>query len=185
MFMHIIESMCWNEPISRSLVAIGRKDNMDQVRRKIRDVSKNFFTHAHLSHCRTWQLGKIISVLGTLDFIRFMKKYRLVMTPQIQHVLDKYVAKGRRKRRSLVSFMEPGCPMPSRAGLRLIESLLVYDPRRRLTAHQAMRHAFFDEVRQRVFADLEQRKLLSPSLMPSTLQTPSTLSNASHLFGLL
>lgn len=50
--------------------------------------------------------------------------------------------------------------MPSRAGLRLMDSLLVYDPGKRLTAQQAMRHAFFDEVRSRVATDLAQRKLL-------------------------
>jgi casein kinase II subunit alpha len=115
---------------------------------------------SHLHICGYAQLAKIVSVLGTIDFIRFMKKYRLGMTPSIQLLLDKYVKKKRRKRRSWLTFMPPGCPMPSRAGLRLMDSLLVYDPGKRLTAQQAMRHAFFDEVRSRVATDLAQRKLL-------------------------
>lgn len=44
--------------------------------------------------------------------------------------------------------MLQGFPKLSKAGLNLLNGLLTYDPDKRLTARQALKHAYFDEAPQ-------------------------------------
>lgn len=100
------------------------------------------------------QLGKIVAVLGTQDLLAYMKKYQLEFTPELRQVLAQYVQRGEgRKQRmpwtefaSSEDLQEDACD--------LLDKLLVYDHAERWTAQQAMGHAFFDPVRERVHNEL-------------------------------
>ena len=66
---------------------------------------------------------------------------------------------------------------PSRDGIDLLSRLLIYDHRQRLTARQAMEHAFFDPVRERVEAEV--RYFNNYRLMPQQPSSSSTSSSSS------
>lgn len=121
------------------------------------------------------QLGKIISVLGTSDLISYMTKYKVDLKPELRKVIAKYVIRGGHKK-TWMELILPECPVPSDAGLDLLDKLLVYDHAERLTAKQAMDHAFFDSVRERVKADVAR-------LFPNYVSGASTAANGAGTFG--
>ena len=47
--------------------------------------------------------------------------------------------------------------IPSPEGIDLVSKLLVYDPQKRWTAEQAMRHPFFDRVRSKIEHEMASR----------------------------
>jgi casein kinase II subunit alpha len=104
------------------------------------------------------QLGKIIGVLGTSDLLNYMTKYKVELTPELRKVVAKYVVRGGQKR-TWASLLHESCPIPSEHGLDLLDKLLVYNHDDRLTAKQALEHAFFDSVRDRVKEEVRQRQL--------------------------
>jgi len=59
-------------------------------------------------------------------------------------------------------------------GLDLLEHLLVYDPDERWTAQQALRHPFFDAVRDRVQTEVEATAARQGSLTTPTKTTMTT-----------
>lgn len=81
------------------------------------------------------------------------------MTPEIRKVIAKYTLRGGQKR-PWISMLPKGAPVPPQEGLDLLDKLLVYDHDARLTAKQAMQHAFFDPVRDRVMAEVKSRSVL-------------------------
>jgi len=119
------------------------------------------------------QLGKIVAVLGTQDLFKYVDKYSLQLSSELNKVIRKYTIKnnpsGRRKSWDslLLQSKESGnksgggsndpIPLPSRNGIDLLDQLLVYDHGRRLTAREAMMHPFFDEVRDIVGAEVQNR----------------------------
>lgn len=122
-------------------------------------------TQNHLAYIRkdnVDQLGKIISVLGTADLLSYIAKCNVKVTPEIRQVIAKYTLRGGKKRPWL-SLLPKGCPVPSEEGIDLLSKLLVYDHDARLTAQQAMRHVFFDPVRERVMAEVSSRSVLEES----------------------
>lgn len=92
----------------------------------------------------------------------YIAKCNVEVTPEIRKVIAKYTLRGGKKRPWL-SMLPKGCPVPSEDGIDLLEKLLVYDHDARLTAQQAMRHAFFDPVRERVMAEVKSRSVLEES----------------------
>ncbi|KAL7524954.1 hypothetical protein ACHAXR_001325, partial [Thalassiosira sp. AJA248-18] len=103
------------------------------------------------------QLGKIVSVLGTRDFL---------LSSKARAAIGKYCSRaasssssssssseetpsllnndmGRRK--PWLSFLSPTCPIPSPEALDLLDKLLVYDHEQRWTAREALGHSFFDD----------------------------------------
>jgi casein kinase II subunit alpha len=60
-------------------------------------------------------------------------------------------------RKSWLSFLPSHCPIPSKEGLDLLDKLLVYDHQLRWTAKEALEHKFFDEVRNQVQREVQQR----------------------------
>jgi casein kinase II subunit alpha len=102
------------------------------------------------------QLGKIVSVLGTTDLVTYIAKCKVEVTPEIHQVIAKYAL---RQKRSWLTLVPNGCPVPSAEGMDLLDKLLVYDHDARLTAQQAMRHPFFDPVRDRVTAEVQRSSL--------------------------
>lgn len=108
------------------------------------------------------QLGKIISVLGTGDLLSYIAKCNVEITPDIHKVIAKYTLRGGQKRPWL-SLFPIGCPVPNAEGIDLLDKLLVYDHDVRLTAQQAMRHSYFDPVRERVTAEVQRRAIVENS----------------------
>lgn len=118
------------------------------------------------------QLGTIVAVLGTADLHLYMKKYKIPMTPEIRDIISKYTLQGGGTKKEWSSFVtrpnnnennakeqqqqEP-IPMPSKTGLDLLSKLLVYDHQQRLTAKEAMKHPFFDTVRERVEREIKEK----------------------------
>lgn len=113
------------------------------------------------------QLGKIVSVLGTTDLVSYIAKCKVEVTPEIHQVIAKYAL---RQKRSWLSLVPNGCPVPSADGIDLLDKLLVYDHDARLTAQQAIRHPFFDPVRERVTAEVQRSSVKNNKLNYGALQ---------------
>jgi len=111
------------------------------------------------------QLGTIIAVLGTADLHTYLAKANIVMTPEIQDVIAKSTLRdggGQKKEwRQIADECSTPTYTPSVQGLDLMSKLIVYDHTLRLTAKEAMQHAFFDPVRDRVERQIQEmlRKL--------------------------
>lgn len=128
------------------------------------------------------QLGTIVAVLGTADFHQYMSKYKIPMTPEIRDIIAKYTLQGGGTKKEWSSFVnkpnndsrsssnnnnkeivtnaassQPEIPVPSKTALDLVSKLLVYDHQQRLTAKEAMKHPFFDPVRDRVEREVKEK----------------------------
>ncbi|CAJ1920264.1 unnamed protein product [Cylindrotheca closterium] len=120
------------------------------------------------------QLGTIVAVLGTADLHLYMKRYKIPMTPEIREIIAKYTLQEGGTKKEWSSFVttrpnnndennngnkeqQVPIPMPSKSGLDLLSKLLVYDHQQRLTAKQAMKHPFFDPVRDRVEREVKEK----------------------------
>ena len=89
------------------------------------------------------QLLRIVEVLGSEQLCRYARKYKI----KIDH-LDKDCIDGYTKK-SWQSFVTPENQQFVCSGaLDLIDKLLRYDHRERLTAKEAMEHDYFAEVRE-------------------------------------
>lgn len=131
----------------------------------------SFVTHSHHSALyrkdNIDQLGKIVSVLGTSDLLAYIAKCNVEITPDIRKVIAKYTLRGGQKRPWL-SLLPKGCPAPAADAIDLLGKLLVYDHDARLSAQQAMRHSFFDPVRERVMAEVQRRSVLEETDKPAS-----------------
>jgi casein kinase II subunit alpha len=119
------------------------------------------------------QLGTIVAVLGTADLHAYISKAKIQVTPEIRKVIAKYTLRGGSKKEwsSLAESLNDYTP--SQDGLDLLSKLLVYDHNVRLTAKEAMEHAFFDSVRDRVDRQiqLQTRGLLGGGLQQEAATT--------------
>ncbi|KAG0669348.1 Casein kinase II subunit alpha [Maudiozyma exigua] len=90
----------------------------------------------------TDQLVKIVRVLGTDDFEKYLKKYEIEL-PKEFHDMDQYI------RRPWYRFINESNKHLSgnEAIIDLIDNLLRYDHQERLTAREAMGHDWFAPVR--------------------------------------
>mmetsp|Transcript_8325 Transcript_8325/g.11816 ORF Transcript_8325/g.11816 Transcript_8325/m.11816 type:complete len:480 (-) Transcript_8325:133-1572(-) len=132
------------------------------------------------------QLGKIVSVLGSQDLLKYVEKYGLEINSELKAVIRKYTMRtnptGHRKPwLSLLAANnknEVGNKvqqdkarnsmdvLPSQEGLNLLDQLLVYDHELRLTAREAMMHPFFDDVREIIGIEVQKRWASERSLAP-------------------
>jgi len=127
------------------------------------------------------QLGKIVSVLGTRDFLTYCRKCDVRLTGGMRAAIGKYCSRAAMakeasssssseeapsslldndmgRRTPWMNFLcDPTCPVPSADALDLLDGLLVYDHERRWTAREALGHAFFDDVRERVLREVRER----------------------------
>ncbi len=118
------------------------------------------------------QLGKIVSVLGSNDLLKYVEKYGLELSNDINKAIRKYTIRtnptGRRKQWLSLLASSTGSnkskdvneirpKLPSQEGLNLLDQLLVYDHEQRLTAREAMMHPFFDDVRDIVGLEVQKR----------------------------
>lgn len=70
-----------------------------------------------------------------------------------------------------LSFLSPKCPIPSPDALDLLDRLLVYDHEQRWTAREALGHSFFDEVREEVWREVQERILWESQWRPLLMQS--------------
>jgi casein kinase II subunit alpha len=126
------------------------------------------------------QLGQIVNCLGTRDFLPYCRKCNVRLSSKARAAIGKYCSEsssssssssedsatpisfsnsdiGRRK--PWLSYLTPDCPIPSSEATDLLDKLLVYDHEQRWTAREALGHAFFDEVRDEVWNEVQERIL--------------------------
>lgn len=90
----------------------------------------------------TDQLVKIVRVLGSDDFEKYLTKYEITL-PREFHDMDQYIR--RPWRRFINDSNRHLCD--NKDIIDLIDNLLKYDHQERLTAREAMGHPWFDSVR--------------------------------------
>uniref|UniRef100_A0ACD5X2E5 Uncharacterized protein n=1 Tax=Avena sativa TaxID=4498 RepID=A0ACD5X2E5_AVESA len=100
---------------------------------------KEPFFYGHDNHD---QLLKITKVLGTEQLNAYLNKYRIVLDPQIEALIGSHSTKPWSKfvtaeNRHLVS----------EEAIDFLDKLLRFDHQDRLTAEEAMAHAYFEQVR--------------------------------------
>ncbi|KAM0842144.1 hypothetical protein ACQ4PT_058543 [Festuca glaucescens] len=100
---------------------------------------KEPFFYGHDNHD---QLFKIAKVLGTDDLTAYLNKYRIVLDPQLEALIGRHIKKPWSKfvtaeNRHLVS----------EEAIDFLDKLLRFDHQDRLTAEEAMAHAYFQQVR--------------------------------------
>lgn len=89
------------------------------------------------------QLVKIARVLGTKDLFEYIDKYGLELDPNFVALI------GTHPRKSWEKFVtEENRHVATPDALDLLHHMLVYDHQRRVTAKEAMAHAFFASVRE-------------------------------------
>jgi len=141
------------------------------------------------------QLGRIVSVLGTRDFLPYCRKCGVRLSSKARAAIGRYCSRGSlasassslsseeeealsslsssssasssspsllnngnmKGRTPWMSFLDASTPVPSSEALDLLDKLLVYDHEQRWTAREALGHAFFDDVRERVLREVQER----------------------------
>lgn len=90
------------------------------------------------------QLGKIVNILGSKDFFDYVKKYDIPVESQ-DYVLYKNKAKN-----LFENFVNDECAHLCNAdALSLLNMMLLYDHDERITAREALKHCYFDPIRQK------------------------------------
>lgn len=101
---------------------------------------KEPFFHGHDNYD---QLVKIAKVLGTDDLFEYIQQYNMTLDPRYDDLLGRHVRKP--WSRFVTSDVQH---LITEEGLDFLDKLLVYDHMQRLTAQEAMDHAFFAPVRE-------------------------------------
>lgn len=100
------------------------------------------------------QLLRIVSVLGTDDFVQYLRKYDIHLP---RHLMDRCVG-VRHARQSWYSFVNarsaPWCDVHA---IDLLDRMLRMDHRERIFAFDAMQHPFFDPVRRVLGEDAQEQ----------------------------
>jgi len=95
------------------------------------------------------QLVKIVRVLGTDDFIKFLMRNNLTLDAAFLQLLTGQT------RKPWSSFITPDVEhLCSPEAISFLDGLLVYDLPSRLTAKEAMAHPYFDPVREEIQAEI-------------------------------
>jgi casein kinase II subunit alpha len=113
------------------------------------------------------QLIKIAKVLGTADLTKYLEKYNIKLDSQFDAILGRYSKKSWRR-----FITEENKHLCSDEALDLLDKMLVYDHQMRITAQEAMRHPFFNQVRE----EFLQRQ--SQTTATATSSSSSTNSNS-------
>jgi len=95
------------------------------------------------------QLVKIVRVLGTDDFLKFLKTNNLTLDQSFLQLLTGQT------RKPWSSFITPEVQhLCSPEAISFLDGLLVYDLPSRLTAKEAMAHPYFNPVREEILAEI-------------------------------
>eukprot|EP01017_Pseudomicrothorax_dubius_P028416 TRINITY_DN3370_c0_g1_i1.p1 TRINITY_DN3370_c0_g1~~TRINITY_DN3370_c0_g1_i1.p1 ORF type:complete len:393 (+),score=80.72 TRINITY_DN3370_c0_g1_i1:61-1179(+) len=93
------------------------------------------------------QLVKIVRVLGTDDFFKYLAKYNIKLGPPLNEMINNGVGKVVRK--PWERFMnDDNRSLCSEEVLDLLNRMLVYDHAERITPKEAMEHPYFDKIRK-------------------------------------
>jgi casein kinase II subunit alpha len=90
----------------------------------------------------TDQLVKIAKVLGTNELYKYLNKYELLLDPQYDKILGNYPRKPWNR-----FITSENRHLVSNEAIDFLDHLLRYDHQERLTAKEAMDHAYFEPVR--------------------------------------
>jgi len=89
------------------------------------------------------QLDAIAQTMGTLPLLQYINKFKNFMTLDILEHVRKY------KKVSFKSLVDKSNKhLVDNLGIDLLEKLIVYDHTKRLTAKEALKHSYFDEIRK-------------------------------------
>ena len=120
------------------------------------------FFHGHNNHD---QLVRIAKVLGTEELYEYLDKYQIDLDPRFMDIL------GQHSRKRWDSFVDSeNQHLVSPEALDLLDKLLRYDHQERLTALEAMEHAYFSPVID------DQGRLLAVTNSQSQLTVPSKVT---------
>lgn len=87
-------------------------------------------------------VAKITNVLGTDLFTQYLKKYQIDLPPEMEKMITK--SKGR----DWKSFVNKSCAqLATDDAIDLISKCIRYDHTERITAEEALKHPYFDDVR--------------------------------------
>ena len=101
---------------------------------------KEPFFHGHDNYD---QLVKIAKVLGTEELFHYLDTYDLELDPHFDGIL------GRHSKKSWQKFITPeNQHLVSDEAIDFVSQLLRYDHQERLSAQEAMAHAYFAPVRE-------------------------------------
>ncbi|EFA79907.1 hypothetical protein PPL_06727 [Heterostelium album PN500] len=87
------------------------------------------------------QLVKIVKVLGTDDFYKYLDKYGLDLSPHLKDLIKPSVKKDFQR---YIPFANDDIAHPT--AIDFLDKLLRYDPQERMTAQEAMNHPYFSEL---------------------------------------
>jgi len=91
------------------------------------------------------QLVKVVRILGSDEFIRYLKKYNIQLTP----VLESQLLHTHWKRKPWETFIKPeNQRYITREGLDFLETMLKFDHQLRPTASEAKQHVWFRPIRE-------------------------------------
>jgi len=90
------------------------------------------------------QLLKIMSVLGTDELNDYINDYNIKLNPKIKRLVESYDFE---KLDWSIFINEENRDLATKEAVDLVDNLLRYDHQTRLTAEEAMNHAFFNEIR--------------------------------------
>ena len=95
------------------------------------------------------QLDKIVKVLGTENLQNYLRKYNIVLDSVFDNILGTY------KHKPWYKFVTAeNSHFATESALDLLEKMLVMDHCGRITAAEAMKHPYFDDVKDIVGAEL-------------------------------
>jgi len=117
------------------------------------------------------QLVRIAKVLGTDALIEYLNKYKLTLDPQYEGLIGTYPRKAWKK--FVTAENQHLC---SEEALDLLDKLLVFDHQKRVTAKEAMAHAYFAPVRKKE-AEQDKEKESNKSTDENKTNGSSSVSN--------
>lgn len=92
------------------------------------------------------QLIKIIRVLGTDEFNQYLKKYGIVLEKTVSDKINEQQRHPRKPWNRFIHSENKRYITPE--ALDFLNGLLVFDHQKRFTAEEAMKHAYFEPIRQ-------------------------------------
>lgn len=103
----------------------------------------------------TDQLIQIIKILGSNDFTDYITKYKIELGVEFDGLI------GVRTKKPFSKFVnETNHRLIDEAGLDLLSQLLKYDHVTRITAQEALKHPYFDRVRDEINEEIERMKVV-------------------------
>lgn len=106
------------------------------------------------------QLVKIVKVLGTEEFEKYLKKYNIELDSHYDGLI------GTHSRKPWNLFITRECEhLVSADALDLLDHLLKYDHQERYTAAEAMKHKYFDTVRDIINKEIQELKVNNNNLV--------------------